>query len=104
MLYIDANKLARVYLETGKELGIENIEFISPKDVHDVILELAENFDEVQPIIHAHQIHVPNPNYSPFDNSSETIKLCSNCNACETISTNYCAYCGAVFDEEQEEL
>lgn len=50
--------------------------------------------------VHAHWIEYPNPNYSPFDNTSEYHSICSNCGSVFKHSYNYCPVCGATMDEE----
>lgn len=55
---------------------------------------------DVVPVVHAHWLKINNPNYSPFDQSSEYYLFCSNCECGHVQMYNFCPSCGAKMDEE----
>ena len=46
-------------------------------------------------------IKFPNPNHSPFDNSSEYTYTCNNCGRMEFEEGFYCRLCGAKMESEE---
>ena len=56
--------------------------------------------EDVEPVVHAHWLKINNPNYSPFDQSSEYYLFCSNCECGHVQMYNFCPSCGAKMDEE----
>lgn len=59
---------------------------------------------DAAPVKHGRWRKTNNPNYSPFDGSSEHLSICSNCAySREQHDFLYCPNCGAKMDLEEEE-
>ena len=61
--------------------------------------EMAIEALKQNPTTHAHWLKINNPNYSPFDQSSEYYLFCSNCECGHVQMYNFCPSCGAKMDE-----
>lgn len=91
---VDADLLAVTYMEAAKEVGAEELEFLTPEDVARTILKCADSCEEIAPVVHAHWIEEE-------DCSVITDIPWSMCSACGSYSPKlpYCAFCSAKMDE-----
>lgn len=101
--WIDAELLAKSYLDVAKEEHLTGLIFISPEDVANTILRLSEEFENVAPVVHAHWIETE-------DLAGNHYIECSHCHwdfwlegeNAKQAELFHCPRCGAKMDEEVE--
>ena len=102
MLIDSENLIARIdkcYQESAKTgLGLEPVMAI--RDIK-ALISVMPTVDAV-PVKHGRWGKINNPSYSPFDDSSEHLSICSNCAySREQHDFLYCPNCGAKMDLEE---
>lgn len=89
-VYIDRNQIK--FYETDETVG--NFEHYSTT-VADRKQIMSIPSANVRPVVEAGWVKTINPNYSPFDGSSEYTYYCSNCGKTHVTKSAFCEQCGA---------